>query len=331
MIGVTPGLWPGVYDRSMLRGSLTVLLAGLIGVSAAATSRAAEASPEPPGDQSNVIVEAPEPQWVVPTRRDRIGRIWAPVMIDGKGPFRLAFDTGATRSAITTATAAALGLTPDTSRPVKLRGVTGTSIVPTVRAESFQVGDLLLKPLKLPVLVDAFGGADGILGTEGFGDRRVRIEFRHDRIVISRSHGERAGAGYLTIPFDSSHNLPIVDARMGGVAVKALIDTGAQMTIGNLALRDALRKRRDTETPTTDVIVGITLDEQTGEGRKAPPIVLGGLLIRSPRITFADMLIFEHWRLTGKPAVLIGMDALGLLDTLIIDYRRRELQLAVPG
>lgn len=307
-----------------------MLLAGLFGVSAVAASRAAEAPPEPSGGQTTVIVEAPEPQWVVPTRRDRIGRIWAPVMIDGKGPFRLAFDTGATRSAITIATAETLGLTPNTARPVRLRGVTGTSIVPTIRAESFQVGDLLLKPLTLPVLVDAFGDADGILGTEGFGDRRVRIEFRHDRIVISRSHGERAGAGLLAIPFDRSHNLPIVDARMGGVAVKALIDTGAQVTIGNLALRDALRKRRDTETPTTDVIVGITLDEQTGEGRKAPPIVLGGLLIRSPRITFADMLIFEHWRLTGKPAVLIGMDALGLLDTLIIDYRRRELQLAVP-
>jgi len=37
--------------------------------------------------------------------------------------------------------------------------------------------------------------------------------------------------------------------------------------------------------------------------------------------------IFEHWRLTQEPALLLGMDALGLLDALIIDYRRRELQL----
>ena len=28
-----------------------------------------------------------------------------------------------------------------------------------------------------------------------------------------------------------------------------------------------------------------------------------------------------------EPAMLIGMDALGLLDTLIIDYRRHELQI----
>jgi hypothetical protein len=28
-----------------------------------------------------------------------------------------------------------------------------------------------------------------------------------------------------------------------------------------------------------------------------------------------------------EPAILIGMDALGLLDTLVIDYRRHELQM----
>jgi hypothetical protein len=31
-----------------------------------------------------------------------------------------------------------------------------------------------------------------------------------------------------------------------------------------------------------------------------------------------------------EPAVLIGMDVLGLLDTLIIDYQRHELQLRLP-
>ncbi len=43
-------------------------------------------------------------------------------------------------------------------------------------------------------------------------------------------------------------------------------------------------------------------------------------------MTFADFEIFKHWKMTEEPAMLIGMDVLGLLDTLIIDYRRRELQ-----
>ena len=32
-----------------------------------------------------VVVSAPEPRYVAPTTRDRIGRIWAPVLINGKG------------------------------------------------------------------------------------------------------------------------------------------------------------------------------------------------------------------------------------------------------
>ena len=44
-------------------------------------------------------------------------------------------------------------------------------------------------------------------------------------------------------------------------------------------------------------------------------------------VTMGDMQIFEQWKLTSEPVLLIGMDTLGLLDTLIIDYRRRELQI----
>jgi hypothetical protein len=42
------------------------------------------------------------------------------------------------------------------------------------------------------------------------------------------------------------------------------------------------------------------------------------------------MQIFDYWKLNNEPTLLIGMDALGLLDTLIIDYRRHELQIRMP-
>ncbi len=54
-------------------------------------------------------MQTTEPRFVSPTRRDRIGRIWAPVLIDGKGPYRLVLDTGATRSAIAARAALSLG------------------------------------------------------------------------------------------------------------------------------------------------------------------------------------------------------------------------------
>ena len=282
---------------------------------------------------TEVIVEGREPRYVAPTRRDKIGRIWAPVYINGKGPFRLVLDTGASRSGVTAKVAAALGMVPDESSPIRLRGVTGTATVPTIRVDTLLVGDVLISGSRLPILTDAFGGAEGILGNEGLVDRRVFIDFRHDLIIISRSHGQRAKQGFMTIPFSLERGrLLVAEVQLGSVSAKAIIDTGAQATVANLSLRDALLRRRSWEQPSVDQIEGVTSDVQEGEGRRAPPIQFGPIEIRSQRMTFADMRIFEHWKLTNEPALLIGMDALGLLDTLIIDYRRHELQLQMrPG
>ena len=114
---------------------------------------------------------------------------------------------------------------------------------------------------------------------------------------------------------------------MGAVRAKAIIDTGGQITVGNLALRNALMYRYGRERPTVEQIEGVTKDFQSGEGRRAPAIEFGAAQIHTPRLTFSDLHIFEYWHMTDRPALFIGMDALGTLDTLIIDYKRRELQL----
>jgi hypothetical protein len=107
----------------------------------------ASAQPAPvPADAidnlADVMVEAPEPRYVAPTMRDQIGRIWAPVLINGRGPFRLVLDTGASSSGVTAMVALALGLSTHDSPPVLLRGVTGEATVPTIRVETLSVGDL---------------------------------------------------------------------------------------------------------------------------------------------------------------------------------------------
>jgi hypothetical protein len=35
--------------------------------------------------------------------------------------------------------------------------------------------------------------------------------------------------------------------------------------------------------------------------------------------------------MTDEPAMLIGMDVIGLLDALVIDYRRQELQVRLSS
>jgi hypothetical protein len=74
-------------------------------------------------------------------------------------------------------------------------------------------------------------------------------------------------------------------------------------------------------------IFDVTAASQNGESFPSPPIKLDSITILDARITYGDMHIFGHWHLTNKPALLIGMDVIGLLDTVIIDYHRHELQL----
>lgn len=308
----------GPYLRPFL-AMIGVLLSGIARYGIAAM-------PEAPEKLSDIVIEAPEPRFVAPTRRDKIGRIWAPVMINGKGPFRLVLDTGASRSGITAKVAETLGIPLDQSRSVLLRGVIGSVAVPTVRVDSFAVGDVIVTPATLPIVTDALGGAEGILGTEGFSDKRIYIDFKHDLITIARSHGERARADFVTIPVErSAAGLLMFHAVVGGVRIQAIIDTGGQATIGNEAMREALVRRHAQGTP--NQIIDVTTEAQDGETFSSPPIVLGSIQIRGARITYGDMHIFHHWHLTQEPALLIGMDALGLLDIFIIDYRRHELQL----
>lgn len=295
------------------------------------------ATPEPPpgiastppaatqDTPAEVVVEAAEPKYVAPTLRDHIGRIWAPVLINGKGPFRLVLDTGASHSAIISHVADTLGLSAQ-SDPILVRGVTGAAVVPAIRVDRMEVGELLIQPTTLPIVPDVFGGAEGVLGREGLPDKRIFADFGRDRLIISHSHWERAPEGFSIVPLKVTHGgLLTTEVRVGSTRTLAIIDTGGQQTVGNMALRDALMRHPPKDAISEDII-GVTLDLTHGDKIPAPPIEIGSLKLRQVRVTFADMYLFDHLNLTREPTLMIGMDVLGSFDVLIIDYRMREMQ-----
>ena len=304
---------------------------------AADTPGPAAPTPTPPAasptqeELTEVIIQTTEPKFVAPTRRDRIGRIWAPVLIDGKGPYRLVLDTGANRSAVTARTAQLLGTAPSGDGSTLVTGFTGSAVVPTIHVGSMEVGELLLGPGELPVLADVFGGAQGVLGIEGLSDMRIYADFGRDQLMISRSHGERARRDFTAVPLTLIRGgLLVADVRVGWVRAKAIIDTGAQGTVGNLMLRNALMRHPPRNAAREDII-GVTLDVQSGDSMLAPDIDFGHLTVHGVRVTFGDMYLFQHWKLTDQPTLTLGMDLLGSFDVLIIDYNRHELQIRLRG
>lgn len=305
--------------------AVAAMLAPLCAVATESTTPPDPALLPPPAHIDAVMVTAPEPRYVAPTLRDRIGRIWAPVMINGKGPYRLVLDTGANSSAVIHSVVAHLGV-PMQEKKVRLHGVTGSAVVPTIQADSLEIGELFIDGARLPVVADVFGGAEGILGSKGLHDKRIFIDFGNDLIQITKSRSQAPPAGFIRLPLTVTRGqLLMFDIRIGGVRTKAILDTGAQLTLGNNALREALIRRA--REGVDQNIIGVTLDVQEGKSFTVPPIGLGGIEIRNMRITFGEMFIFEKWNMNDEPALLVGMDVIGSLDKLVIDYKQRELHL----
>jgi hypothetical protein len=293
--------------------------------------QAAPAVPASGADTSQVpeiFIQAQEPRFAAPTGRDRIGRIWAPVYINGKGPYRLVLDSGAGGSGLTMPVVQELGLPLNRTAPVLVRGITGAMQVQTTRVRSFLVGDVALEPSKVLVLPDdALGGAEGILDTQGFKDRRIFIDFHNDLIQITKSRKERAASGFLTVPFKLVRGQILVPVRVGTVRAAAIINTGGQSTIANDAMRNALFHADKDMKSQSEQITGITADVQSGDAVMVPDIKFGPIDIRQSSVIFGNMRIFQHLDLVDRPTLLIGMDTIGSFDALVIDYKRKELQI----
>ncbi|HEY5807819.1 MAG TPA: aspartyl protease family protein [Povalibacter sp.] len=282
-----------------------------------------------PVPSATPAVTQPEHLFASPTRADRIGRVMAPVMINGRGPFRMIVDTGANQSVLTYSAAAMLGLTPAADAGVKLTGVTGSQMVPTITVDTFETGSVSQRNLRVAVMHSVSGGAEGILGMQGFAGKRITVDFVNDRIRIADSRGQRAARNFAAIPVTIRFGrLLLAEGRVGGVRVHAVIDTGAERTLGNRALRDALvRLKRLPAPPTSAGVIGLTEVEQRGEAIWTRRISLGDVDITDVDVIYGDIHVFKVWDLETEPALLVGMDILGMLHTIIVDYRIKEVQI----
>lgn len=268
--------------------------------------------------------------FALPTTHDHIGRVVVPVMVNGRGPFRFIVDTGANHSTISPGLAQALGLEP-TAPSVLLDGITGTAQVSFVSIDKLQAGDLTIDETALPVVsAPVMAGADGILGAAGLAEQSLLVDFQRNRVVISRRiEGALRAEATKIHALQVSHGLITLDALVGGVTVRAVVDTGSERTLGNLALRDALHMHPTRGGPVAQLtsVYGATKEIERGEIRAAPPIAIAGLRITDLAIVYGRFHIFKVWDMEAKPAIIIGMDVLGTVDSLGIDFKNQDVYL----
>jgi len=264
-----------------------------------------------------------------PATRDRIGRIIVPVWVNGQGPFRFVVDTGANKSLLSPALIEKLALPLSVERPINVNGVTGSAVAPAVLIHSLEAGAMRLMDRRLPVLGGMMTDVDGVLGVDGLKGKRIVIDFATHYVEITESSGKRAPPEFLVVPAKLRFGqLLVTRARVGKVKVKAVIDTGAQATLGNTRLQEVLgigAGSRVSTVPTT--VEGVTSLQQPAEMAAAPDIAFGNSVLTNVIVTFGEIYVFKLWGLDREPAIIVGMDVLGTLNQLVIDYRRREVQM----
>jgi predicted aspartyl protease len=270
-----------------------------------------------------------------PTRLDRIGRVVAPVMINGRGPFRLVVDTGASHSTFSPRLVQQLGLTLAPDATLRLNGVTGVADVPTVLVDRIEAGDVVFENTRAPVIYSSImADADGILGVAGLRTERILVDFRNDKIAITRSGTSISTDGFLKIPARRvAGGLLQVRALIGGVPANVVIDTGAERSLGNVALKNelhraAIRRKRNAQWNDTQVF-GATSEVSAGQSAIGPSIRMGAATISGTEIVYGDFHIFKVWEMEKRPGALIGMDVIGTVEAMVLDYRKQEIWLDV--
>lgn len=311
---------------------LTLLLAAplLIGASqppAAPTPAPAPAATTPPSESiAPPVLVTP---FVQPFDLDATRRMSVKVMVGGQGPFSFLVDTGAERTVIARELAERLGLAE--GEKLRLATIGGSATVPSYRIAALQMSDLHLAAVDAPAFFGRHIGAAGLIGIDMLENRRVLIDFRNESMQILETrkrarpiiHDEDA---IVVTARNSAGRLILSDARLGGRRVDVIVDTGAETSVGNLALQRLVTEKRANRFPFVETTLGAVTGETVPAMRTAiKRIDVNGMDINDLPVSFADSQAFRALGLQDRPALLLGMDSLALFDRIEIDFPNKRV------
>jgi hypothetical protein len=119
--------------------------------------------------------------------------------------------------------------------------------------------------------------------------------------------------------------LILTHVRAAGLPLDAVIDTGTQVTIGNLALRDKLIKGNRDKFVTVPII-GVTGVEAELQFARIGELQIGPITISDVPMAFADVPPFALFGLSDQPALLLGTDLLEAFRRISLDFKARKVR-----
>lgn len=264
---------------------------------------------------------------------DRSDRMTVQVQVNGSEAVPFIVDTGAERTVIANDLAKKLAL--ESGPTLTLATISGKYQVNSFFIDKLTTAAVNLEGLEAPGLERANLGAYGLLGIDSLEDSRVLLDFAQQKMDVlpsRRTRGKtRLENGMIVVSAKKKAGRMIISsAKIDGIKIDIILDTGAQSSMANMALRDKLRRRHRTGEFVPVKMRSVTGSILSGEFTQLREIEVGGLTINDLPITFADNYAFTALDLQDRPSILLGMDAMKLFDRVLIDFGNRRVGFDLP-
>lgn len=265
---------------------------------------------------------------------DKSLRMTVPVSIGGQGPFNFVVDTGAERTVLSEELANTLGLGRTGSAEV--HSISGAQRFETVTVPSLSVTSTPVRNVQAPVLKRGNLGAEGLLGIDSLQSKAILIDFGQQTITVTPA----AATPRLKADDDDTivirarsrlGRLILADAAIGHRKIAVVIDTGAEHSVGNVAMRKAAVKRGKAELLLPTTLYDVAGGTVPAEIAVVNDMRLGSVTLTGMPIAFADLPVFRQLGLDRRPAMLLGMNTLRAFDQVAVDFATRKVRFVVPG
>lgn len=266
---------------------------------------------------------SPEPAPTTELRHDAGGRPVIGARLNGRGPFDMVLDTAAQTSLLTPALAQELALKP-LEQTMTIAGAVGGVEASVYPVEHYATDLFTADYVGMLALPNASTtSARGIVGMERFTDAKLVIDKTSARVSVEPS--APAPAGYATIKGQTQNGLLSVPLVVNGVAIQALVDSGAGVTVANLKVLEALGwALDDPRLQAAGTVRGAAMTESQARIGKVDTLKLGP-------ISFGQVpMIFTDTGDDAEPRIILGSNLLNLLEAYAIDFPRAELQIRLP-
>jgi predicted aspartyl protease len=232
------------------------------------------------------------------------GHVLVPVSVNGAEARPFAVDTAASQTVLDAAAFASLG--GDGPVPAHgAQGAHGSFAARGVAIESLSLWEAEQRAqlAALMTLSDLTRGKEpdfvGVLGLPFLGKYLLDIDYPARRLVLHDRSGQApacdicsASSAIPVTPLNGG--LPGVPVTVNGIAMRALLDTGAARTILNAK---------------AIAVLGLS-SSGTGEGIARASIALGGGSPRPHEVSHVDLPVFQTLGLGDEPALILGIDYL---------------------